>query len=180
LLAMDSVKYGSYKDTLLIIYASGGAEPQAILLGKELLAKNPKDTTILKVLANANNNLGMNAEAAKYFSSLYNITGKPGFLYEVAIINYKDKKINNCEITLDSLDKLPEAVRKNATIIFTYENGPRQSVPIDVAVANLHGVVEQEKGNMEKAEEYFQKAATMMPSFVQATLNLQRVKSGKK
>ena len=177
LIALDSVKYASYKDTLMVIYATAGANAQAILIAKELLIERPKDTTVLKILANTTENLGLSVEAMKYFHSLFEVTGKPDFLYQVATIAFKEKRTDISEQMLNTIDSVPSS--KDVFIVFSYEKGPRQKVPLDVAVLNLRGALAQDKGDVRAAQEYYQKALDKMPAFVQAYTNMQRLKQEK-
>jgi tetratricopeptide (TPR) repeat protein len=178
LLAIDSVKNASYKDSLLLIYYGAGAYPQALLLANDLVKGREKDTMLLNIMAVSSETMGDYEAALKSYQALYAVSGKADQLYQIAAIQFKLKQLDECKQTMAKLLQDPKL--KETKVLFTYREGQEQNVSLEAAVYNMEGVINIQGEKYNEAVESFKKALKIEPEFLQAQINLQALADASK
>jgi tetratricopeptide (TPR) repeat protein len=180
LLAIDSVRNAQYRDSLLLIYYGAGAYPQALLLANDLVKEigREKDTMLLNIMAVSSETIGEFDDALKSYQALYAASGKADQLYQIAAIQFKLKKVDECKQTMAKLLQDPKL--KETKVLFTYREGQEQNVALEAAVYNMEGVLNIQDEKYAEAVASFKKALTIEPEFMQAQINLQALSEAAK
>ncbi|MDX2001954.1 MAG: hypothetical protein SFW35_05965 [Chitinophagales bacterium] len=176
LIALDSVKYASYKDSLLSLYFNAGAYDMSALLANDLIKVHPKDTSVMRMLAVSNEAMGLFDEALKGQRALFEATKKPEHLYQVMTLLYKQEKDKEAREVLEQLKTTPGI--KEATTVVNYRQGESQIVPLEAAMYNVAGALDYQEGKRKEALANFKKALEIMPEFYQAQMGVQALSQG--
>jgi tetratricopeptide (TPR) repeat protein len=165
------------KDTLTYLYYNSGNHVQVVLLGKEILEKQPERPEILELVAVSQQNLGLLKEALESFEKLHLLTKDVYRLYNVATLQYMLKRYGECSETLNAILASDAGDQK---VSITDNNGKSQEVPLKAAAFNMRGVVALEINQTDVAKQNFQKALELFPEFALAKANLDNAVSPKK
>lgn len=165
----------AYKDSLAQIYFSRGAHVQAVNVGDELLNNRPEDTTLLEMMAVSKEAIGQNEEALEHYQKLFKKQDDPYYQYQIASIQFKMKRYNECNATLQTLLQRSDLEGKKVSI--SYNRGRQQQVPVKAAAYNIRGVLALQLKKNDVAKKSFQKATKLHEDFVLAKNNLKAMQN---
>lgn len=167
--ASDSLIY-----SLAVMYYQDQKFTSSLLVGMELLKRNPKDPGYLELSAASAESLGVIDRALQYYESLYLITNSTYTLYKIAFHQFDLKRyaesLTNADILLTKTDL--ETIK----VTFNDAQGKPKEYPMKVAIVNLRGLIKQETGDNVAAKKIFTEALTIAPDFVAAKENLTKLK----
>lgn len=160
--------------SLAVLYYQDQKYTSSLLVGMELLKRNPKDPSFLEISAVSSESLGVIDRALQYYESLYLLLGYTNTLYKVAFLQYDLKRfaesMTNAEILLTKPDMETMKVTFNDT-----KDKPKE-YPMKVAVLNLKGMLKQQLGDNVAAKKIFAEAVALAPDFIPAKENLAKMK----
>ena len=159
-------------DTLVFLYYNSTDYVQVVLLGNDILVKNPDNATILEIVAVSQQNLGLTKEALENFERLFTITQNLYHQYNIASLQYMLKRYGECGATLNNI---LGAKSESALISITDAKKGTQKVPIKAAAFNMRGVIALDLKQTEVAKQNFQKALELFPDFLLAKSNIEKV-----
>jgi len=165
-------------DSLCLIYLGRGLFQQSKKVSEEILERNSGNLPVREVLAQSLENLGAYNEALAAYEILYKETEKLLYLYKVAAFQYLLKRYGECDASLRQIELSPEAPAEKVVLNYPNENPNFQKVPILAAAMNIRGVIAMDMNKPTEAGQYFDQALTMMPDFIMAKKNKERL-SGK-
>jgi tetratricopeptide (TPR) repeat protein len=165
----------AYKDSLAQIYFSRGAHVQAVNVGDELLNNRPEDTTLLEMMAVSKEAIGQNEEALNHYGKLFKKQDDPYYQYQIASIQFKMKRYNECNSTLQTL--LQRSDLKDKKVSISYKRGRQQQVPVEAAAYNIRGVLALQLKKNDVAKKSFKKATELHKDFVLAKNNLKAMQN---
>ncbi len=161
---------GPYKDTLLDLYFSTGMYAQSLLLSREMAGENTEDTILLERMAVSEEMLGLLGESLENYQKLYAKSNKVDHLYQIASIQYRLKRYQECNTSLNAL--VADKGVEKATVMINYGQNRQQDVPMIAAIYNLNGVLNIDLKNYQDAAMVLQKALEVSPDFELAKGNL--------
>lgn len=160
--------------SLAVMYYQEQKYTSSLLVGMELLKRNPKDPGFLEISAVSAESLGVVDRALQYYESLYLLAGSTGTLYKIAFLQYDLKRfaesMTNVDILLTKADMETMKVSFNDT-----QNKPKE-YPMKVAILNLKGLLKQQLGDNVSAKKLFAEAVAIAPDFAPAKENLVKLK----
>ena len=165
-------------DSLCLIYLGRGLFQQSRDVAKEVLEKNSGNLPVREALAQSYENLGSYPDALTAYETLYNGTKKLLYLYKVAAFQYLLKRYAECDANLRQIELSPEAPAEKVVLNYPNENPNFQKVPILAAALNIRGVIAIDMNKLTEAADYFDQALLLMPDFIMAKKNKERL-SGK-
>ncbi|MFN0201175.1 MAG: hypothetical protein ACKVTZ_06615 [Bacteroidia bacterium] len=171
LMVLDSTG-ASYKDSLMILYFSSQAYVNTVLLGREILVSQPKNTKALSLVATSEQSLGAFKEALEHYKSLYVLTSDPLDLYQIATIEFRLERFGECKGNVEQIILHPKA--KESKIYIAYNEKEGQEVPLIAAAWNLRGFIAASKDQqVDVAKQCYQKALELDANFALAKSNLE-------
>jgi tetratricopeptide (TPR) repeat protein len=159
---------------LAIFYYERQKYASSILVGQELLSRNPKSLPALEITASGYENMGIADRALQSYESLYLLTNTTGSLYKMAFLQYDLKRFKEAAASADILLTKPEM--ETNKVVFPDAQNKQKEYPMKTAVLNLRGMIELENGNKVEARKWFDKALTTSPDFVPAKQNISKTK----
>ena len=144
--------------------------PSAAITAAEVLKAMPGNMAMLEVVAVSFENLGMKAEAVKYYEKIYLKTNDFGILYKVALFQYDLQRYGETVANMDILIGLPQATEQKLPALAT--GGVQKEFPLKVVLLNLKGMALNAQGKKEEAKAVFQQALELAPDFSSAKENL--------
>jgi tetratricopeptide (TPR) repeat protein len=166
------------KDSLASLYFNSRAYPQAILVAREILAKNPKDKKMLELTAISYQNIGGAKEALETYETLYKESQMVYHLYQIAVLQYQIRRFGECEASLARILKDPASA--NEKVVINVNRTERQEVPMHAAVYNVLGMLALEQSDEASAKKAFEKALSIDGEFVLPKGNLEAMEQMKK
>lgn len=167
----------SLEDSLCFLYFNRGMFAQTRATALNIRKRDDSNQEILEVLAIAEDKLGLAADAIQHYEKLAEMSGKPYYLYQAAVLQYGMKRIGECEANLQKVILHPDA-SKDFTII-GLENGMQQKVSLPAAAFNVLGVLRLEANDEASAMAFFNKALEISPEFQLAKNNVAAVNAKK-
>lgn len=160
--------------TLAYDYFENQQFASALLITQDLLTVHPKNPMYLEVAGIAAEELGVLDRALQHFESLYLLTDATQSLYKVAFIQFGLKRYEEAAANTNIL--LTRADINNLKVVFDDAAGNPKEYTMKVAILNLKGLVELEKGDKATAKKTFTEALSMAPDFIPAKQNLEKTK----
>lgn len=151
------------RDTLTQLYFSSGAYTQAILQGTKILEKQPKNLTMMEILASSNQAMGRLKEALVYYEQLYTAKKSLNSLYQISVIQYQLQRVGECMGTINQVIANPNAEKEKIRI--NINQMQQQEVFYKAAALNLKGVLEKGLGKLDDAKKSFEEALKINPNF---------------
>lgn len=161
------------KDTIARLYFNRSMPFQAMLVGKEVLDKEPENTRILEVVAFSQQDLGLLKEALESFEKLYRLTTGNYYLYQVASLQYSLQRFGECQTSLSTL--LQKEGIDQDKITMNYGQAGSQQVSMKAAIMNMFGMISVELGKNDTAKQFFEEAAKIDEKFVLPRANLEQL-----
>jgi len=165
------------KDSLAGLYFVGGAYVQSLLLGNEVLAKQPENRKMLELTAISEQGLGRLKESLEAYDKLYKLTRSVYHLYQIGVLQFNLQRFGECGASVSSL--LADAASEKEKIVITVSNQQRQEVPLRAAALNVRGVMFRETKNLEMAKQAFEESLKLFPDFALPKGNLEDMKKPK-
>ena len=164
-----------FNDSLALIYLGRAMFVQAKQLATEILLKKPGNLPVREVLAQATENLGNYNEALAAYELLHSETKNVIYLYKIAAFQYLLKRFGECEVSLQQIESAPDAAASKVVLNYPGETPNFQRVPVIAAALNIRGVIAKDMNLPEEAGKSFNQALQIMPDFIMAQRNLQRL-----
>ncbi len=165
------------KDTLTYLYYNSGNNVQVVLLGREILEKNPDHAEVLELVAVSQQNLGLLKEALESFEKLFALSKNVYHRYNIASLQYMLKRYGECS---ENLNAIIGSTDEQGSVTISNNTGDSQQVPIKAAAFNMRGVIALEISQPDVAKQNFEKALELFPDFVLARNNLEKISGDKK
>lgn len=146
----------------------------SLLISQDLLVRNQKNEAYLELAAVSAQELGVNDRALQHFESLYLINNNVSTLYQIAFLQFDQKRFTESQASVDILLGRPESA--TSKVVFNDPQGKPKEYAMKVAVINLKGLIALEKGDKPAARKIFGEALTLAPDFVPAKENLEKAK----
>ena len=157
------------KDSLANLFFAGQRYVQAYFVSEEILKKEPGKNNIREILALSKQNLGLSKESLGDYEILWASEKKLYYLYQICILQYQLKRINECLSSLELLISQPNAINESVNI---RNQGDRsQDVPMKAAAYNIKGICAMEMNLLDLAQSSFDLALDAFPQFELAAAN---------
>jgi tetratricopeptide (TPR) repeat protein len=150
-------------DTLAKIYYEYQQYASAALVAQDAMQLNPNDLYAVEIAASAFDNLGVKVRAIANFEKLYLAKNDLTILYKVAFLQFESKKYGESLNNINTI--LSASTSDKLKLFFPTNNGRGQEVSLKAAATRLQAMLEQDKGNVDRAKELFKKALEMVPDF---------------
>lgn len=160
--------------SLSALYMQSGQHASAVLSAQDVLQMRPQHTGAMEIAAVSFENLGLKDKALTHYESLYLQTDDFQTLYKIAFLQYELDRLNESKTNVEIL--LTEEPKEKLTAIFETANKEQKEYPINVALLNLKGMIEQKRGEKAAAKKSFEDALKIAPDFLLAKQNLQELK----
>lgn len=160
----------NFKDTLAYLYFNGSQFVQSLLVGNDVLEKNPTNENVLEIVAISQQSLGLLKESLESYEKLYGMSQSVYHKYKIASLEFNLKRFGECQNTINQLMQMPGTDEK---ITITAGNRQSQNVSIKAALLNMQGVMALELKQNDQAKQSFEAALNLEPEFVLAKANLQ-------
>ena len=160
--------------SMAVLYYQSQKYTSSLLVGMELLKRNPKDPAYLEISAVSSESLGVIDRALQYYESLYLLVGNTGTLYKIAFLQYDIKRFAESMVNADILLTKPDV--ETTKVTFNDAQNKAKEYPMKVSVLNLKGLLKKEQGDMVSAKKLFAEAVAIAPDFIQAKENLAKIK----
>lgn len=160
--------------TLGYFYFENQRYASSLLIAQDLLARDQKNETYLELAAVSAQELGVNDRALQHFESLYLVNNDVSTLYQIAFLQFGQKRLTESQASVDILLGRPESA--TTKVVFNDAQGKPKEYPMKVAVINLKGLIALEKGDKAAAKKSFGEALALAPDFIPARENLEKAK----
>lgn len=160
--------------SMAVLYYQSQKFTSSLLVGMELLKRNPKDPAFLEISAVSAESLGVIDRALQYYESLYLLAGATGTLYKIAFLQYDIKRYAESMVNVDIL--LTKADVETMKVTFNDAQNKSKEYPMKVAILNLKGLLKQQLGDNVAAKKLFAEAVAIAPDFGPAKENLAKIK----
>ena len=160
--------------SMAILYYQNQKYTSSLLVGMELLKRNPKDPAYLEISAVSSESLGVIDRALQYYESLYLLAGTTATLYKIAFLQYDIKRFAESMVNVDILLTKPDLETMKVT--FNDAQNKSKDYPMKVAILNLKGLLKKEQGDNVAAKKLFAEAVAIAPDFAPAKENLAKTK----
>jgi tetratricopeptide (TPR) repeat protein len=160
--------------SLAYLYFENQKYTSTILIGQDLLNRNPKNVQVLELVALGYENIHIYDRALQNYESLFLLTSSSSMLYKMAVLQYELKRYQETITNIDILLSKPEA--DSLKVVFNNAKNQEKEYPIRVALTNLRGLVYKAQGDKINARKYFEMALKMAPDFLLAKQNLDGLK----
>ena len=160
--------------SLAVLYYQEQKYTSSLLVGMELLKRNPKDPAFLELSAASAESLGVTDRALQYYESLYLLSGSTSTLYKIAFLQYDLKRFAESMTNADILLTKPDV--ETLKVSFNDAQKKSKEYPMKVSVLNLKGMIKLDQGDKVEAKKLFGQVVTMAPDFVLAKENLAKLK----
>lgn len=166
------------KDSLAIIYFGTGRFDICKTICDEIISANANNMLALELRAFSQQNLNQAIPAQKDFEALYAGSKNSYFLYQIAIIKYNGKKLDESYADVTRILAANDLDKQVIDVLF--EDDMQTNVPLKAAAYNLKGMIQVAKGKREEAKTSFNEAIKLKSDFSIAKDNLKALNSAKK
>ena len=160
--------------SLAVQYYQNQKFTSSLLVGMELLKRNPKDPAFLELSAASAESLGVIDRALQYYESLYLLSGSDYTLYKIAFHQYDLKRFAESLTNADILLTNPEI--ETIKVSFNDAQSKPKEYSMKVSVLNLQGLIKLETGDKVTAKKMFMDALAISPDFIAAKESLAKIK----
>lgn len=160
--------------SMALLYYQGQKYTSSLLVGMELLKRNPKDPAYLEISAASAESLGVIDRSLQYYESLYLLSGSTATLYKIAFLQYDIKRFAESMVNVDIL--LTKSDMETMKVTFSDAQNKSKDYPMKVAILNLKGLLKKEQGDNVAAKKLFAEAVAIAPDFAPAKENLAKTK----
>ncbi len=160
--------------SLAVYYFQNQKYSSSLLVGMELLKRDPKSAAYLELAAISSESIGVMDRALQYYESLYLLLGSTNTLYKIAFLQYDLKRYAESTTNVDILLSKPDI----ETIKVTFndpQNKPKE-YSMKVAVLNLKGLLAMQAGDKVTAKKAFGDALVIAPDFAPVKDNMAKLK----
>ncbi|HEX5653111.1 MAG TPA: tetratricopeptide repeat protein [Chitinophagaceae bacterium] len=164
-----------YKDTLSMLYFSGGSYLSSLMLADEVQQAIPSNARALARVAECYRNLGDAKKAIDAYEKVVPVLKEPYYYYQLASSQYQLKRLGECETNLQRV--IADTNSSRTAVNFTMEDGRVQQVPAHAAAHNFLGIIKLESNDLATAKKHLQQAVQLYPDFLGAKQNLQLCES---
>ncbi len=172
MLAEDSVRYGSYADTLADLYVKVNQVKSALLVSEKILKKNASNIHALEVNAISHERMGDMEESLELNRKLFDMTKRMKFQYKTAAFIFAKGDLKTARVALEKVFASKET-DKDSIEIQNQEQGFAQMVPLRPAAFNLKAFIDIQEGKPADGKKAFQAALALFPEFEMAKMYLQ-------
>lgn len=162
----------SLLDSLAYLYYDYQQHASSLLVTREILARNPNNLAALEINAVSFENLGLYDQALTAYESLYLKHDSPYTLYKIGLLQLDLKRHTESKTSLDILLKKPDIDSLNVVV---NENNQQKQIPMRAALLNFQGINNLELGEKEAAKQNFEEALKLVPDYVMAKENLEKL-----
>ncbi len=159
---------------LAYLYYENQKYPSSILVGQDLLKRNPKNIQVLELVGMSFEGLSIYDRALQNYESLFLLTNNNSTLYKMAFIQYELKRYQESLTNIDILLSKPEA--ETLKVVFNSTENKQKEYTAKVALLNLKGMVYKDQGDKINAKKYFEESLKLAPDFQFAKQNLDGLK----
>jgi len=160
--------------SLAVMYYQEQKYTSSLLVGMELLKRDPKSGAYLELAALSAESVGVMDRALQYYESLYLLTGNTATLYKIAFLQYDLKRFNESLVNVDIILSKPDLDKMKVNFNDT-QNKPKE-YPMKVSVLNLKGLLKQQSGDNVAAKKLFAEALAISPDFAPAKDSQAKIK----
>jgi tetratricopeptide (TPR) repeat protein len=154
----------SLRDSLALIYFEQQQYASAALVAQQVVEVMPNDMFAVEIAAICFETLGVPSKALKYYQKLYlNNTDNIELLYQMTFLQIELGLNEEAMASAETLSNHPRS--EESTLIFPTESGGGQEVNMKLAAIRLKGIIEEERGNSDKAKEFYANVLSQMPDF---------------
>lgn len=164
-----------YKDTLSMLYFSGGSYISSLLLAEEVTQSTPANYRAVARTAECYRQLGDVKKAIDAYEKVCPVLKEPYYYYQLASSQYQLKRVGECETNLQRV--IADTASNRTAVNFTLEDGRVQQVPASAAAYNFLGIIRMEANDLAGAQKNLQQAMKLYPEFLGAQQNLQLCES---
>ena len=161
----------AYKDTLSMLYFSGGSYLSSLILAEEVQKVMPSNVRALARVAECYRNLGDPKKAIDAYEKVVPVLKEPYYFYQLASSQYQLKRIGECEANLQRV--IADTNSNKVAVNFSLEDGRVQQVPASAAAYNFIGIIKMEANDLVNAQKNLQQAVRLYPDFLGAKQNLE-------
>lgn len=152
------------RDSLALLYFQQKQFASAALISQEVANLAPDDMFATEIAATSLERLGAKDRALVFYERLLlNNSSSLNYLYKVAFLQY-DLALHEEALVSAQLIQDNEASAESM-VIFPTEDEKGQEVSMKIVAVRLMGMVEELRGNKEKAKEYYHAVLKEMPDF---------------
>ena len=163
LLAENPNNY-ALRDSLAFLYLQQQEFASAALVAQEVADLVPGDMFAAQIAANSLERLGVKDRALGYYERLsLNESDNLNYLYKIGFLQYDLKLYEEAITTAKRLSEKEGA--ENVQLVFPTADEQGQEVSLRLAAIRLMGMVEEVRGDKEKAGEYYKAVLKEMPGF---------------
>jgi len=159
------------------LYYKSGQFELAINSCNQIIQNDTMSIVGMELAALSFKNLKNFSAASQLYLEMHKRFSNPKYLYDLASIQFENKKYDDCLNTISAIVNAEESINKS--IGMTRQNAMGQFINEEInlvaASLNMAGFVTLQQENLKNAEAYFQKALQVQPSFVLAENNLKEV-----
>lgn len=163
LLAANPNNY-ALRDSLALIYLQEKNFVSAALVAQEVVDWVPDNLFATKIVATALEQLGIKDRALGYYEKLsLNETENLNYLYKIAFLQYDLERYE--EALISSARIRDKASSPELMLVFPTVDSKGQEISMQLASIRLMGMIEEGRGNKDKAEEHYNAVLTEVPTF---------------
>ncbi len=159
--------------SLAEIYYQEGRYVSTALVSQDMLSLNSGNLIALELAALSYENLRLYDKAIENYEPIWLKTEDTAVLYQITYLQFITERF---EEALGNLDILDANVAEDEEIVLSKNNGENQKVKFKAALANMRGLIAQNRDNLEEALKYFENAVALSPEFEAAVTNLNEAK----
>lgn len=143
----------------------------------QIVLRDSMNMPAMELAALSFKQLKNNEAAMNLYFDMSKRFNNPSFLYQIAVLYFEAKNLDNCLKVLGEIAK--DTTATNFTIDMTRKNAAgkflKEKINLLAAVHNIAGFIALEQKQLPQAKAYFEKALAIEPSFVLAENNLKEV-----
>jgi len=155
------------------IYYQEGRYVSTALVSQDILSLVPNNLFALELSALSYENLRLYDKAIENYEPIWLKTEDSSVLYQISYLQFITERFDEATGNIDILET---KVEDDEEITLSKNNGDLQKVKFKAALANMRGLIAQNRGNMEDALKHFEIAVALSPDFEAAVTNLTEAK----
>lgn len=163
LLAENPANY-ALRDSLALLYLQEQNFASAALVAQEVAELVPGDVFAAQIAATALERLGVKDRALGFYEKLsLNDSENLNYIYKVAFLQYELERYEEAIVSAARMRDIEAA--SSLMLVFPTPDQQGQQVSMRLAAIRLMGMIEEGKGNKDKAREHYNAILTEMPNF---------------